>query len=75
VIEFYPGQKLSTEEPNVKWTTTLHLRSSRKSRTTSLNIKSRRSTMCVGISKDEAEARKVFEFAKTMGLRRSPPNP
>jgi sugar phosphate isomerase/epimerase len=69
VIEFYPGQKLSQEQPDIKWD---HNASDE-------NIQKVKDQLAkhnilgvgygvVGISKNEVEARKVFEFAKKMGL-------
>src|SRR5580692_8904977 len=70
VIEFYPGQKLSTEEPNIKWdhNASPEVIQKVKDHLAQYKIKAVNYGV-VGISKDEAEARKVFEFAKTMGLR------
>jgi len=69
VIEFYPGQKLSKEEPNVQWDHNASAETIQKvkeklaaCKVTGVNYG------VVGIPKDEAEARKIFEFAKTMGL-------
>jgi len=70
VIEFFPGQKLSKEEPNVKW-------DHNASEETIAKVKSKLAEHkimavnygVVGIPKDEAGARKIFEFAKKMGLR------
>lgn len=70
VIEFYPGQKLSKEEPNVSWD---HNASAATMEKVKAKLAEHRIKAVnygvVGISKDEAEARKVFEFAKAMGLR------
>ena len=70
VIEFYPGQKLSKEEPNVSWDQNASPETIQKVKTklaefhiTPVNFG------VVGISKDPAEARKLFEFAKALGLR------
>lgn len=70
VIEFYPGQKLSKEEPNVKWdhNASPEVIQKVKDHLAEYKIKAVNYGV-VGISKDEAEARKIFEFAKTMGLR------
>ncbi len=69
-IEFFPGQKLSQEEPTVKF-----------SHDSSKEVWDKVKAKCaekkitpiaygvVGISKDAAAARKVFEFAKYMGIR------
>ena len=69
VIEFYPGQKLSKDEPNVKWDHNASAETIQKvkdklaaCKVTAVNYG------VVDIPKDEAEARKIFEFAKTMGL-------
>jgi sugar phosphate isomerase/epimerase len=69
VIEFYPGQKLSKEEPTVTWDHNASAETIQKvkgklaaCKVTAVNYG------VVGIPKDEAEARKLFEFAKTMGL-------
>jgi sugar phosphate isomerase/epimerase len=69
VIEFYPGQKLSKDEPNVKWDHNASAETIQKvkdklaaAKVTAVNYG------VVDIPKDEAEARKVFEFAKTLGL-------
>ena len=69
VIEFYPGQKLSREEPNVKWD---HNASDEviekvKAQLTQHHLKAVNYGV-VGIPRDEAGARKVFEFAKKLGL-------
>lgn len=69
VIEFYPGQNLSKEEPNVKWD---HNASAETIEKVKAKLAAAKVTAVnygvVDIPKDEAEARKVFEFAKTMGL-------
>src|ERR1019366_1320753 len=69
VIEFYPGQKLSKEEPNLTWDHNASAETIQKvkeklaaCKVTAVNYG------VVGIPKDEAEARKIFEFAKTMSL-------
>ena len=70
VIEFFPGQKLSTEEPAIKW-------DHDASDETIAKVKAKLAQHkimavnygVVGIPKDEARARKIFEFAKKMGLR------
>jgi sugar phosphate isomerase/epimerase len=69
VIEFYPGQKLSKEEPNVKWDHNASPETIQKVKDKLAACKVRAVNYgVVDIPKDEAEARKVFEFAKTMGL-------
>jgi sugar phosphate isomerase/epimerase len=70
VIEFYPGQRLSKDEPDVKWD---HHASPEtiqkvKDQLAKYNIKAVNYGV-VDIPKDEAGARQVFEFAKTLGLR------
>ena len=69
VIEFYPGQSLSKEEPNVHWD---HNASAETMQKVKEKLAARKVTGVnygvVGIPKDEAEARKIFEFAKAMGL-------
>ena len=69
VIEFYPGQKLSKDQPDVKWDHNASAETIQKvkdklaaAKVTAVNYG------VVGIPKDEAEARKLFEFAKTLGL-------
>lgn len=70
VIEFFPGQKLSKEEPNVSF-------DHNASAETIQKVKDKLAQFhihpvnygVVQIPKDEAEARKLFDFAKTMGLR------
>ena len=70
VIEFYPGQPLSKEEPKVKWD---HNASPEAIQKVKEQLAKYHITPVnygvVGISANEDEARKVFEFAKTMGLR------
>jgi sugar phosphate isomerase/epimerase len=69
VIEFYPGQKLSKDEPAVKWDHNASPETIQKvkaklaaSKITAVNYG------VVQIPKDEAEARKIFAFAKALGL-------
>jgi sugar phosphate isomerase/epimerase len=70
VIEFYPGQPLSKDEPNVKWDHNASPETIQKVKDQLAKFKIRAVNYgVVGISKNEDEARKVFEFAKTMGLR------
>ena len=70
VIEFYPGQKLSKEEPNVAWDHNASPETIQKvkDKLAEFRIKAVNYGV-VQIPKDEAQARKLFEFAKTMGLR------
>src|SRR5579859_1342479 len=69
VIEFFPGQKLSKEEPNVSWDHNASTETIQKvkDKLAQHHIKAVNYGV-VGV-KDETEARKLFEFAKTMGLR------
>src|SRR6266850_842177 len=67
-IEFYPGQKLSTDEPDVKW-------DHRSPDEVVQKVKEKLAKHHVvavnyGVvgARDEAEWRQVFEFAKKMGL-------
>jgi len=70
VIEFYPGQPLSKDERNIKWdhNASPEVVQKVKDKLAQHNVKAVNYGV-VGISKNEDEARKVFEFAKTMGLR------
>ena len=69
VIEFYPGQKLSKEEPNVTWDHNASAETIQKVKEKLAAAKVKAVNYgVVGIPKDEAEARKIFEFAKAMGL-------
>ena len=70
VIEFYPGQKLSKDEPKVVWD---HNASDETIAKVQAKLKKHHIKAVnygvVGIPKDEASARPIFEFAKKMGLR------
>ena len=70
VIEFYPGQKLSPEEPNVKFN---HDASKEVWDKVKAKLAEKKITPVaygvVTIPKDAAGARKVFEFAKSFGIR------
>jgi sugar phosphate isomerase/epimerase len=70
VIEFYPGQRLSPEEPNVQWSHTASPETIQKvkEKLAQHGIKAVNYGV-VGISRSENEARKVFAFAKALGLR------
>ncbi len=70
IIEFYPGQKLSREEPNLKLdhNASAEVIEKLKTKLAQHGIKAVNYGV-VGIPKDEAGARKVFEFAKAMGMR------
>ncbi len=69
VIELYPDQKLSVQEPMAKFS-----HNSKKNMRDKVKAKLKKEGIIavnygvVNIPKDEAEARKVFEFAKDMGL-------
>src|SRR6478609_7521223 len=70
VIEFFPGQKLSKDQPEVKWD---HNASDEVIDKVKTKLAERKIVPVnygvVDIPKDEAQARKVFEFAKKLGLR------
>jgi sugar phosphate isomerase/epimerase len=70
VIEFYPGQPLSKEERDIKWghDAPPEAIDKVKAKLAEYHIKAVNYGV-VGIPQDEAGARKIFEFAKTMGLR------
>ncbi len=69
VIEFYPGQKLSKDEPNVKWDHNAPDEVVAKVKAKLAEHKIRAVNYgVVGIPKEEEGARKIFEFAKKMGL-------
>ena len=69
VIEFYGGQKLSTNEPTVKWDHNASPETIQKVKDKLAACKVKAVNYgVVQIPKDEAEARKIFEFAKTLGL-------
>ena len=70
VIEFYPGQKLSKEEPTVTWDHNASPETIQKVKDKLAEYKIKAVNYgVVAIPKDEAGARKIFEFAKTMGMR------
>jgi len=69
IIEMYPGQKLSKEQPDLKWD---HNASDEviqkvKDQLTKHNIRAVNYGV-VALSTNETEARKVFDFARKMGL-------
>ncbi|MEY2407636.1 MAG: hypothetical protein QOF48_306 [Verrucomicrobiota bacterium] len=70
LIEFFPDQKLSKQEPAVKWG---HNAPDDVVAKVKAKLAEHKITAInygvVGIPKDEAGARKIFEFAKKMGLR------
>ena len=69
VIEFFPGQKLSPEKPDIKWD---HNASDDVIAQVQARLKERGLRAVnygvVPIPADEAGARKVFDFAKRLGL-------
>lgn len=68
-IEFYPGQKLSKEEPNLKLDHNASAETIAKIKAKLAEYKVRAVNYgVVGIPRDEAGARKIFEFAKKMNL-------
>ncbi|MGC8744374.1 MAG: sugar phosphate isomerase/epimerase family protein [Verrucomicrobiia bacterium] len=70
VIEFFPGQRLSKEEPNLRvdHNASDEVIAKLKEKLAKHHIMAVNYGV-VGIPKDEAGARKVFEFAKKLGLR------
>jgi len=70
VIEFFPGQKLSKDEPDLKWDHNASAETIKKvqDKLAQHHIHAVNYGV-VGIPKDEDEARKLFTWAKTMGLR------
>jgi sugar phosphate isomerase/epimerase len=70
VIEFFPGQKLSKDEPEVKLDHNASAETIQKIKDKLAEHKMKAVNYgVVGIPQDEAEARKLFEFAKSLGLR------
>ena len=70
VIEFFPGQKLSKEETSVTFDHNAPEAVIAKVKAKLAEHKMKAVNYgVVGIPQDEAGARKVFEFAKTMGMR------
>jgi sugar phosphate isomerase/epimerase len=69
-IEFFPGQKLSKEEPNVHFdhNAPKEVWDKVKAKLKEYNL-TPVAYGVVGLSKNEAESRKVFEFAKSFGIR------
>lgn len=70
VIEFYPGQTLSKEDPNLKVDhgASEEVIQKLKDKLQKHNIRAVNYGV-VGIPKDEAGARRIFQFAKAMGMR------
>jgi len=70
VIEFYPGQKLSKAEPDTSWDHNASEETIQKVKDKLAQHKLKAVNYgVVGVPKDEDEARKLFKFAQTMGLR------
>lgn len=69
VIEFFPGQKLSKEEPGVKWdhNASDDVIAKVKAKLEQHHLKAVNYGV-VAIPKEEEAARKIFEFAKKTGL-------
>ena len=69
VIEFFPGQKLSADQPDVKWdhNASDEVVAKVKGQLAKYRLKAVNYGV-VGVPKDEAQARKIFEFAKKLGL-------
>jgi sugar phosphate isomerase/epimerase len=69
VIEFFPGQKLSKEQPDIKFDHNVSddIIAKVKAKLAEKGIRAVNYGV-VGIPKDEAGARKVFEFAKKLDL-------
>ncbi len=69
IIEFYPGQKLSKEEPNLKvdHNASDDVIAKLKAKLEQHKVKAVNYGV-VGIPREEAGARKVFDFAKKMGM-------
>src|SRR5437667_4692248 len=69
VIEFFPGQKLSKEAPEVKLDQNASAETLQKIKEKLAEHKIKVVNYgVVGIPREEDQARKLFEFAKTMGL-------
>jgi sugar phosphate isomerase/epimerase len=70
VIEFYPGQKLSKEEPNLTVDQNASPETLQKLKDKLAKHQVRAVNYgVVGIAQDEGDARKLFEFAKALGVR------
>jgi sugar phosphate isomerase/epimerase len=70
VIEFYPGQKLSKDEPTVVWDHNASEETIKKVKDKLAEYKIKAVNYgVVQVPKDEEKARKLFEFAKAMDLR------
>jgi sugar phosphate isomerase/epimerase len=70
VIEFFPGQRLSKEEPDVTWDHNASPETIQKVKAKLARHSIRAVNYgVVGVPRDEEQARKLFAFAKEMGLR------
>src|SRR5437667_1156636 len=70
VIEFFPGQKLSKEEPTVTWDHNASPETIEKVKNKLAEHKLKAVNYgVVGVPRDETQARKLFDFAKAVGLR------
>jgi sugar phosphate isomerase/epimerase len=69
VIEFFPGQKLSKDEPNVSLDHNASAETIQKVKDKLAQYHLKAVNYGVVEVKDETQARKLFEFAKAMGLR------
>lgn len=69
VIEFYPGQKFSPDQPDLKWdhNATDEMIAAVKARLDKDGIRAVNYGV-VAIPNNEADARKIFDFAKKLGL-------
>jgi sugar phosphate isomerase/epimerase len=70
VIEFYPGQKFSKDEPNLKWdhNASDEMITKIKAKLDEYKVKAVNYGV-VQIPAEEDKARKIFDFAKKLGLR------
>lgn len=70
IIEFYPGQRLSKDQPNVQWNhdASDDVIAAVKAKLAERNILAVNYGV-VDIPQDEAAARKIFEFGKKLGIR------
>ncbi len=68
-IEAYPGQAFSPDQKDVKWdhNTSAEIRAKAKAKLKEAGVKLVCYGVC-GITKDEKETRKIFEFARDMGI-------
>lgn len=69
-VEFFPGQVLSKDEPNVKFNqdTTMEQRAPVKAKLKELGLTPVGFGVVGGLGKDADATRKVFEFCKDMGI-------